>query len=138
MVGFFRSIHIPIGLLASHDLAVRPVVEEKKVGWEWGVQDRAYLGCVPSSDRPFVGSSVRPSMRLSVRPLVRTYVPPCVRPSVRHQFASVHSWVHVFVGPIFRSSVPPWSSLLPFVRATTAEIRGLGHFELKAGAPRFR
>eukprot|EP00439_Symbiodinium_sp_Y106_P085122 s539_g27.t1 len=30
MVGFFRSIHIPIGLLASHDLAVRPVVEEKK------------------------------------------------------------------------------------------------------------
>lgn len=82
MVGFFRSIHIPIGLLASHDLAVRPVVEEKKVGWEWGVQDRAYLGCVPSSDRPFVGSSVRPSMRLSVRPLVRTYVPPCVRPSV--------------------------------------------------------
>ena len=134
MVGFFRSIHIPIGLLASHDLAVRPVVEEKKVGWEWGVQDRAYLGCVPSSDRPFVGSSVRASVRSSVGPYVRS----ALRPSVRHQFASVHSWVHVFVGPIFRSSVPPWSSLLPFVRATTAEIRGLGHFELKAGAPRFR
>ena len=30
MVGFFRSIHIPLGLLASHDVAVRPVVEEKK------------------------------------------------------------------------------------------------------------
>ncbi|CAE7785970.1 UPF1 [Symbiodinium sp. CCMP2456] len=30
MVGFFRSIHIPLGLLTSHDLAVRPVVEEKK------------------------------------------------------------------------------------------------------------
>ena len=31
-VGFFRSIHIPLGLLSSHDVAIRPVVEEKKAG----------------------------------------------------------------------------------------------------------